>query len=419
MTKVPMRLKNDPHMSAAALFRLAFCLSLTVLSAGTAQAENELHVQMSPQSWRTTGDTAFTPQEGFPGGVLEIKTGSAIPLGVNFLNGTIEFDIGLVGHGIVGPKFREQDKHNAEVLYFRPQPRCETSDDCIQYMPLAHAGYEWDLYSQYQGAAPVRSDGWNHVKLVVSGRRMNVFINGATKPTLSVGRLAGELSTGVLDFHGPATLANITVFPNKTDGLSPNAICDADCKDGRFLRNWQVSSASNEPTAMDKSLNADIGAAPRYSDMPSNSSAWRSVTSEPDGLVNLTREVGSARAGSTISLVWIKATIDSDREQQKRVLIGWIREAWVFSNGKLVFADRNLYGIPQASKSPDGRLGLENGSFLLPLHKGRNELAIAVDDNLPGNTQHYGWGVKLRLGDLQGVQLASGKPARHKSKPQV
>ncbi len=183
---------------------------------------------MSPQSWRTTGDTAFKPQKGFPGGVLEIKTGSAIPLGVNFLNGTIEFDIGLVGHGIVGLKFREQDKDNAEVLYFRPQPHCETSDDCIQYMPLAHAGYEWDLYSLYQGAAPVRSDGWNHVKLVVSGRRMNVFINGATKPTLSVGRLAGELSTGVLDFHGPATLANLTVSPSKVDGLPPNPICGPD-----------------------------------------------------------------------------------------------------------------------------------------------------------------------------------------------
>ena len=414
-----MTLKNDSDMSAAALFRLAFCFSMTVLSAGTAQAENKLHVQMSPQSWRTTGDTAFKPQKGFAGGVLEIKTGSAIPVGVNFLNGTIEFDIGLVGHGIVGLKFREQDKDNAEVLYFRPQPHCETSDDCIQYMPLAHAGYEWDLYSQYQGAAPVRSDGWNHVKLVVSGRRMNVFINGATKPTLSVGRLAGELATGVLDFHGPATLANITVFPNKTDGLSPNAICDADCKDGRFLRNWQVSSASNEPTAMDKSLDADIGAEPSYTDMPANSLAWHSMTSEPDGLVNFTQEVGSARAGSTISLVWIKTTIDSDREQQKRVSIGWIRETWVFSNGKLVFADKNLYGIPQASKSPDGRLGLENGSVLLPLHKGRNELAIAVDDNLPGNTQHYGWGVKIRLGDLQGVQLAFGKPARHKSKAQV
>lgn len=418
MTYAPMTLNNPAKTSARALFRLAVCLSLIVLFAGRARAAIKIRVPITPLSWHTTGDAAFAAQKGFPGGVLDIKTGSAIPVGVKFLNGTIEFDIGLVGHGIVGLKFREQDKDDAEVLYFRPQPHCETSGDCIQYMPIAHAGYEWDLYSQYQASAPVRSDGWNHVRLVVSGRRMNVFINGATKPTLSVARLAGELSTGSLDFHGPASIANLTILPNKTDGLSPNAICDADCKDQRFLRNWQVSSARNEPTAMDKSIDAEIGATPHYSDMPSSTSAWHSMTSEPDGLLNFTREVGSARAGSTISLVWIKTTINSDREQQKRVSIGWIREAWVFNNGKLMFADKNLYGIPQASKPPDGRLGLENGSFLLTLHKGRNELAIAVDDNLPGNSQHYGWGVKLRLDNLEGVHFASRNPMPHESKPQ-
>ena len=393
------------------------CSSL--LAPAVSNAQSNIEVVMLPTSWQTTGEARFTQQKGFPRGVLELTKGSAIPIGVNFLNGTIEFDIGLVGHGIVGLKFREQDKDNAEVLYFRPQPHCDTATDCIQYMPIAHAAFEWDLYSQYQAAAPIRSDGWNHVKLIISGRRMEVFINGAARPTLSVGRLAGIVSTGALDFHGPASLANLVIFPNKTEGLPPDAICDADCKNVRFLRNWQVSSASNEPTGMDKSLNAEIGVAPHYSDMPQSPSAWRSLTSEPDGLINLTREVGSARAGSTISLVWIKAIINSDREQQKRVSFGWIREAWVFSNGKLVFADKNLYGIPQASKSPDGRLALENGSFLLPLHKGRNELAIAVDDNLPGNTQHYGWGVKLRFDDLRGVNFSSQDLPPRKVSPQA
>src|SRR5438034_8517742 len=33
---------------------------------------------------------------------------------------------------------------------------------------------------------------WNHIKMVVSGRRMNVFVNDATSPTLEVGRLEGR-----------------------------------------------------------------------------------------------------------------------------------------------------------------------------------------------------------------------------------
>ncbi len=399
------------HFRRCPLFSLQIliCLCFSLLCVAASYAEPTVHVRMSPDAWRTTGDAAFAQRKGFPSGVLDVKTGSAIPLGVTFLNGTIEFDMGFVGHGILGLKFRERDKDNAEVLYFRPQPHCETSPDCIQYMPEAHGGFEWDLYDQYQGAAPIHSEGWNHIKLVIFGRRMNVYVNGATRPTLSVGRLAGEESTGVLDFHGPASVANVTVSPGQVNGLTPLAICDAECKDPRFVRNWQISPARSQPTAMDKSLDAEIGAAAPYSDLPPTRSAWRSVTSEPDGLVNLTREVGSAKAGSAISLVWMKTTIDSDREQQKRVSIGFIREVWVYSNGKLIYADKNLWGVPKASKSPDGRLGIENGSFLLPLHKGRNEIAIALDDNLPGNTQHFGWGMKLRLDNLHGIRPEPAK----------
>jgi hypothetical protein len=384
---------------------------LAVLNTAQAQAQTTVQVGMSPTIWQTTGEANFIAQTGFPHGVLELKKGSAIPTGIRFLNGTIEFDLRLAGHGIVGLKFREQNKDNAEVLYFRPQPHCDTSTDCLQYMPIAHAGFEWDLYSQFQSSAPVRSDGWNHVKLVVSGRRMNVFINGSTKPTLSVGRLAGELSAGTLDFHGPASLSNLVIYPDKVSGLSPVALCNAQCKDPRFLRSWEVSSSRKEPTEFDKDLKVDVGVEPRYGDAASG--AWRPLNAEPDGLVNLTREIGSARAGGDISLVWVRAFIDSNRDQNKRVSIGWIREAWVYSSGKLVFADRNLYGVDRASKAPDGRLGLENGSFVLPLHKGRNEIMIAVDDNLPGNTQHYGWGVELRLDDLRGIVQSRSSKLSH------
>jgi hypothetical protein len=69
-------------------------------------------------------------------------------------------------------------------------------------------------------------------------------------------------------------------------------------------------------------------------------------------------------------------------------------------NGKLVFADKNLYQPPGARKTPDGRLSLENGSFDLPLQKGRNEIAVALANNF------YGWGLELRLDDLKGVQVA-------------
>ena len=39
----------------------------------------------------------------------------------------------------------------------------------------------------------------------------------------------------------------------------------------------------------------------------------------------------------------------------------------------------------------------------IPLRRGQSMTAIAPDDNLPGNVQHYGWGIELKLISLMGV----------------
>jgi hypothetical protein len=98
-----------------------------------------------------------------------------------------------------------------------------------------------------------------------------------------------------------------------------------------------------------------------------------------------------------------KTSIDSDKAQTKHAAFGWTREAWVFVNGKQVFADKNLYQPPASRKAPDGRLSLENGGFDLPLQKGHNEIAIALANNF------YGWGIEMRLDDLKGVKVPDSK----------
>jgi hypothetical protein len=138
--------------------------------------------------------------------------------------------------------------------------------------------------------------------------------------------------------------------------------------------------------------------------MPPDSKAWRSITAETKGLVNFSHEVGSAKDGAVISLAWARTTLVSDRAQMKAVQIGWVREVWVYVNGALVFAGRNIDGLP-AAKAADERISLENGAFRLPLKRGKNEIAIALDDNLPGNTQHFGWGMEVKLKDSTGISL--------------
>jgi hypothetical protein len=116
--------------------------------------------------------------------------------------------------------------------------------------------------------------------------------------------------------------------------------------------------------------------------------------------VNVSRVYGLPLPRPSRAVVWLKTTIHSDSAQQKHVELGWAREIVVYVNGQLVFADKNLYMPPEARKTPDGRLSLENGSLMLPLRAGDNEVAIAIVNNF------YGWGLKMRMDDVKGLLLA-------------
>ena len=367
-------------------------------------------VSMTPAQWQANGDVSFrhdpTEQD-----VLVINKGYAELKNTNFSNGTIEFDAKFVGSRITGITFRQHDDA-ADALYFRPSADCAVSEECIQYMPTAHHLFEWDLYGQYQTHAPIDPAGWNHIKLVLSGARMQVFINGARSPTLAVGTLVGGFSDGTIRLHGPASYAHLSIAPDLVDGLPAVAANDPAKSDLRYVRYWLASTPFVMPSRMDATLQENTGIDPVYSAMPKATASWKPITPDPGGLINLTRWYGGAQTGQAIAGLWLKTTINADRDQIKHVDLGWTREVWVFVNGKLAFQSKNLYGVKGASKEPDGRLGLTNGSFDLPLHKGANQVAVAIDDNFGGGEQHFGWGLEMRLANTDGVHQTGDAVAK-------
>ena len=181
---------------------------------------------------------------------------------------------------------------------------------------------------------------------------MRVYVNRSSKPTLSVQHMEGRALSGGLTFGGPAKYANLLVTPTKPSVTEARVAPD---RRDRFLRHWQISTTSVLPTVHDSKLDAPMGVQPPYASMPPDGKAWRAVASETKGLVNFSHEVGSAKDGSVISLAWAKTTLVSDRAQLKTVEIGWVREVWVYVNGTLVFADRNIEGLP-AAKAADERI---------------------------------------------------------------
>jgi hypothetical protein len=387
---------TGPDRLRAALFFVVMALSPPVF------ALDVIPVPMTPAHWRASGDVSFahdpTEQD-----VLVVHKGYAELDHTNFSNGTIEFDAKFVGSRITGITFRQHDDA-ADALYFRPSADCALSEECIQYMPTAHHLFEWDLYGQYQTHAPINPTGWNHIKLVLSGARMRVFINGARSPTLAVGTLMGGFPDGTIRLHGPASYAHLSIAPNVVDGLPAVALSDPAKNDLRYVRRWLASTPFVMPSRMDATLQENTGIDPVYSSMPKAVAMWKPIAPDPGGLINLTRWYGDAQNGSTIAGIWLKTTINAEHDQIKHVDIGWTREVWVFVNGKLAFRSKNLYGVKGASKAPGGRLGLTNGSFDLPLHKGANQVAVAIDDNFGGGEQHFGWGLAMRLANTDGIR---------------
>ena len=373
--------------------------ALGVFGAASAFASTAtpLPIPLVAGNWLASGNASFIAKEAFPQGILQVTSeseeGFVALKDQHFDNGTIEFDIKPVGEEMPGIRFHQNDGDTADMLYIRVSPDCPASQDCLQYVPIIKGRVLWDVYPQYQAAAPFRENEWNHIRLVISGKRMNVYVNGRTEPSLRVAHLEGEASTGTIAFEGTAYYANLTLAPGVTDGLAPKAPVDLAAGDRRYLVRWQ----DIEPVSMDTTDHLSL------SNMPSSGSRWSPVTADYGGLINLSRFHAPTPKHAPPQVIWLRTTVQSDREQVRHVAVGWLREIWVFADGKPVFSGKNLYNVKGGRKAPDGRLSLENDGFDLPLHKGTNDIVVAIDGNTPDMRGRYGWGFMMRMDRAEGI----------------
>ncbi len=133
--------------------------------------------------------------------------------GVEFSNGTIELELKgrkQPGQSFVGIAVHGQDNKIFDAVYLRPfnfqAAEAEHRSHSIQYISLP--GHDWsDLRKNHPGKyesalnpAPM-PDSWVKLRLLVEGKRVSAFVNGAGKPALSVelldDRLKGKLGLWV------------------------------------------------------------------------------------------------------------------------------------------------------------------------------------------------------------------------------
>ena len=367
------------------------------MTSAFASSITSVKIPLVASAWQANGNATFMAREAFPNGILQVTSeseeGFVASKDTQFDNGTIEFDIKPVGQEFPGIRFRQKNGDTADMLYFRVSPDCPAAQDCLQYVPIINGRVLWDVYPQYQAAAPFRENEWNHVRLVISGKRMNVFVNGRTEPSLRVAHLEGEAAIGTIAFEGTAYYANLTLEPDVTDGLDPKPTPDPAAADHRYLVHWQGTGP------------VPLGATevPDLSKLPESPSSWSPVAADYGGLINLSRFHAPTPKDQPRQMIWLRTAVQSDREQVGHVSVGWLREIWVFADGKNVFSGKNLYNVKGGRKAPDGRLSLENDGFDLPLHRATNEIVVAIDGNTPDMRGRYGWGFIMRVDRAGGI----------------
>ncbi len=134
---------------------------------------------------------------------------------------------------------------------------------------------------------------------------------------------------------------------------------------------------------------------------------WQDVAAEPPGFVviNRYRESPQIRVSFAndfskrlepqpgMKVVYARTIIDSDRDQVKKLSIGYSDDVCVFLNGKILYHGRSAQNFRDPAFL--GIVNPENDAVYLPLKKGRNELMLAVSE-LGG-----GWGFICRLEDVE------------------
>jgi hypothetical protein len=200
------KILSDMKLAATCL------LALVCLQAGSQKQKVYVYRQIDPAKWiipRTDSvDYQFGQYQGQNALLMmrkfdDYKSGSiAYPAALDFADGTIEADMAWSGKGggYIGIAFRIKDSHHYDVVYFRPGS--SGTINAIQYMPEKKAGFNWWNYeaAKYQAKATLPLHNWFHVKVVVKGSQMQVFIDNQAEAVMVYATLDPDLKTGAAGF---------------------------------------------------------------------------------------------------------------------------------------------------------------------------------------------------------------------------
>jgi hypothetical protein len=374
----------------------AIAITLTqVVHAHAAQTQS---IPPDSSRWELEGQAKVTEYQNRKS--LFLDGGAAILKDLELRDGVIDVDVATpANRGFFGIQFRvTDDGANGEWVYLRQHK--SGLPDAIQYTPVLNTGLNWQIYNGpgFTAAVDIPKDVWFHLRVEIAGAQAKLYVKDMDKPVLVMDDLKSGVQQGRIALY---VLTGATYFSNFEVHETPAV-------------SWQRHPPAMPPDTLSKwSLSPAYDALARNLEQPltraeMSTIQWQDVEAEPPGYVVLYRyrdaphlRVSFANDFSKrlepqpgMKVVYAKTTIESDREQLKRLYLGYSDDVSVFLNGRILYRGRSA----QYFRDP-GFLGImnpENDAVYLPLRKGHNELILAVSE-IGG-----GWGFICRLTDFAG-----------------
>ena len=357
-------------------------------------ALGQRRVSLKPEAWKfRPGTVEFGDSAGQARMKIVDGRQFVVLKDLDFGDGTIEFDDIPVDQSFALFCFHWQDSSENECFYFRTDVARDPYDmAAVQYTPIVKNVMYWNALPHFQTFAHFSKTQYNHVKMVLSGKQMRVWVNSTERPTLEVPRLEGDVAHGAIAFQGQHIISNLVLKPGEVGGLSPAEGTDETLFDPRFLRHWQMTEPDSTGGNTDYTRRLGIKG------IPGEKAVWKPIDAERRGFVNLSRIFGGTQPFGVPRMMWLKTTIHANEAKTVLMRLGFLDDVLVFVNGGLAYVDKNYYGYP-ISKAPRGRISTENSTVSLPLKAGDNVLMIGVGSNF------YSWGIIARLDELQGLVI--------------
>jgi len=345
--------------------------------------------------WELEGDAKVVDYQGKKS--LRMDGAAAVLKDFEMRDGVIDVDVNTPAkRGFVGFDFRiDKDQANYEEVYFRQHESGQA--DALQYTPVLGTGRNWQLFNGpgFTAATDIPKNEWFHMRLEVTGAQAKLYMKDMEKPVLVMDDLKSGVQTGQIALYD---LTGETYFSNFEVRTTPDAPWERHLPPmpPNTLTKWSISPAFD---ALKRNLEAPLSAT------EAASMKWQDVEAEPPGFVVLQRYREAPHPRVTfqndfskrldpqpgMKMLYAKTNIDSDRDQMKKLEIGYSDDVSVFLNGKILYRGRSAQGF----RDPRflGIVNPENDAVYLPLKKGKNELVLAVSE-LGG-----GWGFICRLMD--------------------